>query len=196
METKENMTDPSKRIIVGVSGASGAVYGLKLLRALRDLGYESHAVITRGGRKVLKTEAGLRIQDFTSAAAFVHDEEDLGAPISSGSFITGGMAVVPCSIRTLSAIAHSFNDNLLVRAADVTLKERRPLVLVVRETPLHVGHLQLMAAAASHGAVILPPVPAFYHNPQTIDDIIAHTVGKVLDCFHIPHHLYRRWGEG
>ena len=188
------MTDPSRRIVVGISGASGVVYGLKLLSALRDLGYESHAVVTRGGREVMKTEAGLCLEDITSSAAFAYDEDDLGAPISSGSFITGGMAVIPCSIRTLSAIAHSFNDNLLVRAADVTLKERRPLVLVVRETPLHAGHLQLMATAASHGAVILPPVPAFYHNPQTIDDIIAHTVGKVLDCFHITHRLYRRWG--
>jgi len=190
------MVDSAKRIVVGISGASGVVYGLKMLRALKDLGYESHAVVTRGGRQVLDAEPGATIEDIVAAAAYVYEEDDLTAPISSGSFITGGMAVIPCSIKTLSAIAHSFNDNLLVRAADVTLKERRPLVLVVRETPLHSGHLHLMSTAASHGAVILPPVPAFYHRPETIDDIIAHTVGKVLDCFHIPHHLYRRWGEG
>jgi flavin prenyltransferase len=189
------MTDSSRRIVVGISGASGVVYGLEMLRALRNLGYESHAVVTKGGREVLKAETGATIEDINAAAAHVYEEDNLAAPISSGSFITGGMAVIPCSIKTLSAIAHSFNDNLLVRAADVTLKERRTLVLVVRETPLHSGHLHLMATAASHGAVILPPIPAFYHKPETIDDIIAHTVGKVLDCFRIPHHLYRRWGE-
>lgn len=190
------MNDSSRRIVVGISGASGVVYGLHTLKALKDLGYESHVVVTKAGREVMKTETGAAMDDIAAAATYVYDEDDLAAPISSGSFITSGMAVIPCSIKTLSAIAHSFNDNLLVRAADVTLKERRPLVLVVRETPLHLGHLQLMTAAASHGAVILPPVPAFYHNPRTIDDIIAHTVGKVLDCFRIPHQLYHRWGGG
>ena len=188
------MTEHSRRIVVGISGASGVVYGLELLKVLKDLGYETHAVISRGAQKILAVETRLTVQEFEAAAAYVYDEDDLGASISSGSFITGGMVVIPCSIKTLSGIAHSYSANLLVRAADVTLKERRPLVLVVRETPLHQGHLNLMATAASNGAVILPPVPAFYHNPESIDDIIRHTVGKVLDCFRIPHELYRRWG--
>ena len=190
------MTDFSKRIVVGISGASGVVYGLEMLRVLRDLGYESHAVISRGARKVFLVETGTALEEVEAAAAHVYEEDDLGAPISSGSFLTGGMVVIPCSIKTLSGVAHSYNDNLLVRAADVSLKERRPLVLVVRETPLHLGHLNLMVTAASNGAVILPPVPAFYHNPQTIDDIIRHTIGKVLDSFRIPHSLYRRWEGG
>jgi 4-hydroxy-3-polyprenylbenzoate decarboxylase len=187
------MPDSSKRIVVGISGASGVVYGLEMLKALRALGYESHAVISKGARDVFRLETDTTIEEVEAAAAYVHAAEDLGAPISSGSFITGGMVVIPCSIKTLSGIANSYNSNLLVRAADVSLKERRPLVLVVRETPLHQGHLNLMMTAAAHGAVILPPIPAFYHHPQTIEDIIRHTVGKVLDCFRIPHNLYRRW---
>ncbi len=187
------MAEAAKRIIVGISGASGVTYGLHMLRALKELGYEGHAVISKGARKVFELETDIPIEEIKAAAAYLYDEEDLGAPISSGSFITGGMAVIPCSVKTLSGIANSYNANLLVRAADVTLKERRPLVLVVRETPLHQGHLHLMMTAASYGAVILPPIPAFYHHPKTIDDIISHTVGKVLDCFHIPHQLYRRW---
>lgn len=187
------MKDFSKRIIVGISGASGVVYGLEMLKALRDLGYESHAVITRGARKVFALESDHSVEEAESAAARLHDDDDLEAPISSGSFITAGMAVIPCSIKTLSGIAHSYNGNLLVRAADVTLKERRPLVLVVRETPLHAGHLRLMSEAAANGAVILPPVPAFYHRPKTIQDIVHHTVGKVLDALGIQHDLYRRW---
>ena len=187
------MTDPSKRIVVGISGASGVVYGLEMLRVLKDLGYESHAVISKGARKVFELETDIAPEEAEALATRVYDDDDLGAPISSGSFDTGGMVVIPCSIKTLSGIAHSYNDNLLTRAADVTLKERRTLVLVVRETPLHQGHLQLMMTAASNGAVILPPAPAFYHRPKTIDDLIRHTVGKVLDCFRIPHDLYRRW---
>jgi flavin prenyltransferase len=188
------MTDAAKRIVVGISGASGVAYGLAMLRALRELDYESHAVISRGARQVFLAETDTTPEAIEAAATVVHPEDDLSAPISSGSFLTGGMVVIPCSIKTLSGIANSYNDNLMIRAADVTLKERRPLVLVVRETPLHQGHLSLMMTAASHGAVILPPVPAFYHNPKTIDDIIRHTVGKVLDCLRIPHDLFRRWG--
>jgi flavin prenyltransferase len=187
------MSDAAKRIVVGISGASGVAYGLEMLKALRELGYETHAVISRGAHKVFSLETDTGIEEVEAAAAYVHDDEDLGAPISSGSFITGGMVVIPCSIKTLSGIANSYNANLLVRAADVSLKERRPLVLVVRETPLHQGHLSLMMTAASYGAVILPPIPAFYHHPRTIDDIIHHTIGKVLDCLHVPHQLYRRW---
>ena len=185
--------DFSKRIIVGISGASGVVYGLEMLRALKELGYESHAIISRGAQKIFELETDVAFEEVESAAAYVYDDDDLGAAVSSGSFVTGGMAVIPCSIKTLSGIAHSYNANLIVRAADVCLKERRPLVLVVRETPLHQGHLSLMVSATSHGAVILPPVPAFYNRPQTIDDIIRHTVGKALDALRIPNNLYRRW---
>jgi 4-hydroxy-3-polyprenylbenzoate decarboxylase len=187
------VSDPDKRIIVGISGASGVAYGLMMLKVLSDLGYEGHAVISKGARQIFELETDAAVAEVEASAAYVYDEDDLGAPISSGSFITGGMVVVPCSIKTLSGIAHSYNANLLVRAADVCLKERRPLILVVRETPLHLGHLNLMSTAASHGAVILPPIPAFYHRPQNIDDIILHTIGKILDCLKIPHDLYRRW---
>ncbi|WP_258930840.1 UbiX family flavin prenyltransferase [Desulfoferrobacter suflitae] len=187
------MNDSSRRIVVGISGASGVIYGLEMLRALRRLGYESHVVISAAARRNFTLETNVSLQEVESLADHVHAETDLAAPIASGSFLTAGMAVIPCTIKSLSAIANSYNENLLIRAADVTLKERRTLVLVVRETPLHKGHLQLMLAAASLGAVILPPVPAFYHFPATIDDIIRQTVGKVLDCFRIPHSLFRRW---
>jgi 4-hydroxy-3-polyprenylbenzoate decarboxylase len=185
--------EASRRIVVGISGASGVVYGVEMLRALRDLGFQSHAVISRAARRNFSLETRIPLSEVEALAARVYDEEDLAAPIASGSFLTTGMVVIPCAIKSLSAIANSYNENLLVRAADVTLKERRTLVLVVRETPLHKGHLQLMLSAASLGAVILPPVPAFYHFPESIEDIIKQTVGKVLDCFSIPHHLYRRW---
>ncbi len=185
--------DSLKRIVVGISGASGVVYGMEMLKALRMLGYESHAVISRGARKIFTLETDVSPEEVEAMAAHVHDEDDLAAPISSGSFITGGMVVIPCSIKTLSGIANSYGSNLLVRAADVTLKERRPLVLVVRETPFHLGHLNLMTSAASNGAVILPPAPAFYNRPRTIDDLVRHTVGKALDCLRISHDLYRRW---
>ena len=187
------MADPSKRLVVGISGASGVIYGLEMLRILKDLGYESHAVITEQAHKNFQLETDRSQEEVKASAGRIYQDEDLAAPISSGSFITRGMVVIPCSIKSLSGIAHSYDANLLVRAADVTLKERRTLVLVVRETPLHKGHLELMLAAASQGAVILPPVPAFYHNPGTIQDLVHHTIGKVLDCFSIKHELFRRW---
>lgn len=187
------MHNASKRLVVGISGASGVIYGLEMLKILRNLAYETHLVITETARSNFLLETEYSPKEVEEAAGRVYDETDLAAPISSGSFITGGMVVIPCSIKSLSGIAHSYNANLLVRAADVTLKERRPLVLVVRETPLHRGHLRLMLAAASQGAVILPPVPAFYHKPKTIQDLIHHTIGKVLDCFRINHDLFRRW---
>ncbi len=187
------MSDGSRRIVVGISGASGVVYGREMLKTLRELGYESHVVISAAAQRNFSLETKFSLSEVESLADHIYSETDLAAPIASGSFLTAGMVVIPCTIKSLSAIAHSYNENLLVRAADVTLKERRTLVLVVRETPLHQGHLQLMLAAASLGAIILPPVPAFYHFPETIDDIIRHTVGKVLDCFHIPHDLFRRW---
>ncbi len=189
------MNDAIRRIVVGISGASGVIYGFELLKALKRLDYETHLIMTEAARKNFLLETKVSIEEVESCAGVVHRNQDLAAAVSSGSFLTMGMAVIPCTIKTLSAVAHSYNENLIVRAADVTLKERRPLVLVVRETPLHQGHLELMLKAARNGATILPPLPAFYHGPQTIEDIIAQTIGKVLDCFHIPHRLFQRWGE-
>jgi 4-hydroxy-3-polyprenylbenzoate decarboxylase len=188
------MADASKRLVVGISGASGVIYGLEMLKALKDLGYESHAVLTQRACSNFSLETDHALKEVEEEAAQIYDDADLAAPISSGSFITKGMVVIPCSIKSLSGIANSYNANLLTRAADVTLKERRTLILVVRETPLHQGHLELMLSAASRGAVILPPVPAFYHRPKTILDLIHHTVGKVLDCLDIQHQLFDRWG--
>lgn len=187
------MGDPCKRLVVGITGASGVIYGLEMLRVLKDMGYETHVVLTDRARQNFLLETENSVEQVEDQAWRIYNDEDLSAPISSGSFITGGMVVIPCTIKTLSAIAHSYNATLLVRAADVTLKERRTLVLVVRETPLHQGHLNLMLSAASQGAVILPPIPAFYHKPRTILDLIHHTIGKVLDCFLISHKLFRRW---
>lgn len=187
------MSEPSKRLIVGMTGASGVIYGIELLRVLRDLDCETHLIVTAAARRNIDIETDVPLSEIERLATRVHRDDDLAAPPASGSFLTGGMVVIPCTIKSLSAIAHSYTASLLVRAADVCLKERRPLVLVVRETPLHVGHLELMTRAASLGAVILPPVPAFYHRPQTILDIVHHTVGKVLDCLHLPHNLFQRW---
>jgi 4-hydroxy-3-polyprenylbenzoate decarboxylase len=179
--------------VVGITGASGVIYGMEMLKTLKSLGYESHVVLSRGAVRNFAIETEYSLKDIEESAGRLYEEDDIAAAIASGSFLTMGMVVIPCTIKTLSAIANSYGANLLTRAADVTLKERRPLVLVVRETPLHRGHLELMLSAASLGAVILPPVPAFYHKPKTIDDLIRQTVGKVLDCFHIPHEIYRRW---
>ncbi len=184
---------PRRRLIVGVSGASGAIYGYAALRALHAADVEVHLVLSQQARQTIELETELTASDYESLADVVHREGDLAAAISSGSFITDGMLVAPCSIKTASAIAHSFNDNLLARAADVCLKERRTLVLMVRETPLHLGHLRILTQLAELGAVILPPVPAMYARPQTIDDIVAHAVGKALDQFGIAHSLFRRW---
>lgn len=181
------------RIIVGITGASGVIYGIRLLEVLRDLKIEAHLILTEAAQKNIQIETSLTVEDVKGLAHEVHDVKDLAAPVSSGSFVTSGMVVAPCSIKTLSAIANSYNDNLLVRAADVTLKERRRLVLLVRETPLHLGHLELMARATRMGAVIMPPVPAFYHSPKSLEDIVDHTVGKVLDLFGLDAKLFRRW---
>jgi 4-hydroxy-3-polyprenylbenzoate decarboxylase len=189
-----SMGDAARRLVVGISGASGVIYGLEMLKVLKDLGYESHVILTERARSNFSLETDHCLEEVEEAAGQIYDDADLAAPISSGSFITGGMVVIPCSIKSLSGIANSYNVNLLTRAADVTLKERRTLILVVRETPLHQGHLELMLSAASRGAVILPPVPAFYHRPKTITDLIHHTVGKVLDCLDIEHQLFERWG--
>ncbi|HYG58497.1 MAG TPA: UbiX family flavin prenyltransferase [Symbiobacteriaceae bacterium] len=181
------------RIVVGISGASGAIYGVRTLDVLRQLGVETHLVLSDTAGETIAYETPYRLEDVLAMAGKVYRAGDLAAAISSGSFPTDGMIVAPCSIKTLSGIAHSYNDNLLTRAADVTLKERRKLVLVVRETPLHLGHLRLMTAVTETGAVILPPMPSFYHKPQTIDDIVNQTVGKVLDQFGLDASLFRRW---
>jgi len=182
------------RIIVGISGATGVIYGVRMLKALRDCGVETHLVLTQSAVKNMMIETEYTVADLESLAHTVYDVEDIGAAIASGSYNVDGMVVIPCSIKTLSAVANSFNYNLLVRAADVTLKERRRLVLVVRETPLHEGHLELMTKVTRIGGIIMPPVPAFYHAPKTIDDIIDQTVGKVLDLFSIDGKLFKRWG--
>jgi 4-hydroxy-3-polyprenylbenzoate decarboxylase len=183
-----------KRIVVGISGASGIIYGVRVLKTLSELGIETHLVMTQAAVKNLMIETRYRVDELESMASHVYDVEDIGAPIAS-SFRVDGMVIAPCSIKTLSAIANSYNHNLLVRAADVMLKERRRLVLLVRETPLHRGHLELMSKVTKMGGIIMPPVPAFYHLPKTIEDLINQTVGKVLDLFQINHHLFERWGS-
>lgn len=182
------------RLIVGISGSSGAIYGVRLLQVLRDApDIEVHLVISDAARITIAHETEFAPDEVCCLADYVHDVRDIAAPIASGSFITIGMAVMPCSIRSLASIANSLNDNLLTRAADVCLKERRKLVIVPRETPLHIGHLRLMVDVTQAGAVILPPVPAFYHLPKTVMDIVDHTVGKVLDQFGIDKNLFTRW---
>jgi 4-hydroxy-3-polyprenylbenzoate decarboxylase len=184
-----------KRIIIGITGASGVIYGIEILRELTKKDLETHLIISESGKKNITLETDYSIRDVESMADKVYDSDDLEAPLASGSFLTSGMIVAPCTIKTLSGIANSYSDNLLVRAADVTLKEKRKLVLLVRETPLHRGHLRLMSMAADMGAHILPPIPSFYNRPKTIDDIIHQTIGKVFDYFGIEHSLFKRWGE-
>lgn len=182
-----------KKLIVAISGASAAIYGIRMLEALRRIKVESHLIVSGPARDIIALETDYHVADVEALADQVYDVEDVGAPIASGSFKADGMAIIPCSIKTLSAVANSYNDNLIARAADVTLKEKRRLVLVVRETPLHKGHLGLMLTAADVGAIIYPPMPAFYGMPQTIDDIVNHTIGKILDLFDIEHDLLNRW---
>jgi len=183
-----------RRLVVGISGASAPVYGVRVLEVLRDVpGVETHLVLSAGARRTIAYEMDRDPDSVAALADVVHDERAVGDSIASGTFVTDGMVVAPCSIKTLSAIANSYSDNLISRAADVCLKERRRLVLVVRETPLHAGHLRLMLQATEAGAVILPPVPGFYHRPATIADLVDHTVTKVLDQFGIHVDLIRRW---
>jgi flavin prenyltransferase len=182
-----------QRLVVGISGASGTIYGVRLLEALRAVRVETHLVMSDAAKRVAELETEYSADYIESLADAVHRNRDIGATIASGSFLTLGMVIAPCSIKSLSAIANSYNDTLLTRAADVALKEQRKLVLVVRETPLHLGHLRLLAQASENGAVILPPMPSFYHRPETIDDIVDQTVGKILDQFHIEHELFQRW---
>ena len=184
-----------KRLIVGISGATGAIYGIRLLEVLGKSNVETHLVITEAAQKTILMETDWKVEKVKSLAKVSYNIQDIGADISSGSFESEGMVIIPCSIKSLSAIANSFNVNLLIRAADVAIKEKRKLALVVRETPLHKGHLTLMMNLADMGVIILPPIPAFYHHPKTIDDLVNHTVGKVLDLFGIDHHLFERWGS-
>jgi 4-hydroxy-3-polyprenylbenzoate decarboxylase len=184
-----------KRLVVGISGATGAIYGIRLLEFLSKTDVETHLVVSKSAEKTIRMETSWTLEQVKALATVTYNMEDVGADISSGSFHAEGMVVIPCSIKSLSAIANSYNENLLIRAADVALKERRKLVLVVRETPLHRGHLSLMLNVADAGGVILPPIPAFYFLPKTLDDIINHTVGRVLDVFEIDHRLFNRWGS-
>ena len=187
------MSNPA-RIIVALSGSSAPHYGVRLLEVLSEIeAVETHAIVSAGARATIAYEMERDPSTVEQLADVVHDERDLAASIASGTFITSGMVIAPCSIKTLSAVANSFNDNLIARAADVCLKERRRLVLVVRETPLHAGHLRLMQQATEAGAVMLPPVPGFYHRPATLDDVIDHTVTKILDQFGIDAGLIARW---
>ncbi len=183
----------SAPLIVGISGATGAIYGIEALRALKELGQPAHLIVSEMGQRAIAIETGCSMDEVRALAAETYSNKDLAAAVSSGSFLTGGMIIAPCSIKTLSGIAHSFSYNLMIRAADVSLKERRPLVLMVRETPLHRGHLELMAKTADLGAVIHPPVPAFYNNPQSITDLVRQSVGRALDHLGIEHDLMQRW---
>jgi 4-hydroxy-3-polyprenylbenzoate decarboxylase len=187
------MSEP-RRIIVAISGASGAIYGIRALETIReDRGVELHVIVSSGARATIAYETDRSYDDVVALADVVHDEKDLAASLASGTFPTHGMLVAPCSIRTMASIANALNDNLIVRAADVHLKERRKLVLMVRETPLNATHLRLMHELTLAGAVILPPVPGFYQKPKTLMDLVDHSVGKALDQLAIEHHLFRRW---
>lgn len=184
------MTAP---VLVGISGATGVIYGVEILRAIKSLGHPVHLILSEWGAQTLEIETDIDLDEVRSLADQVYSNKDMAAAVSSGSFRTRGMVIAPCSVKTLSGIANSFTYNLMIRAADVTLKERRPLVLVFRETPLHKGHLDLLSRTADMGATILPPMPAFYNRPQTIDDIVRHTVAKVLDQFGLDHEISKRW---
>jgi flavin prenyltransferase len=185
-----------KRLIVGMSGASGVIYGVRMLEVLRDVGIETHLVMSKAAELTLAYETDLKSKDVRELATHYHALSDIGASISSGSFPTMGMVVVPCSVRSMSEIAAGTTGTLLSRAADVVLKERRRLVLAFRETPIHAGHLRTMAQVTEMGAIIAPIVPAFYNRPKTLDDIINHTVGRLLDLFCIETKIVKRWKGG
>lgn len=184
-----------RRLIVGISGASGTIYGVRLLQVLSGSDIETHLVMTRSAEVTMAYELDMKVKDVHALADIVYPVADIGAAISSGSFKTEGMIVAPCSIRSLAEIAYGNTTNLLSRAADVVLKERRRLVLMVRETPLHVGHLRAMTHVSEIGAIVMPPVPAFYARPKTVDEMVNHTIGRALDLFGIDNSLVRRWGE-
>ena len=184
-----------QRLIVAITGASGHVYGIRLLELLRDLGYETHLVMSKSAMVALAHETDLKVADVQALAAVVHSNDDIGAAISSGSFRTAGMIIAPCSVKTLGEIASGSGGSLVARAADVVLKERRRLVLMVRETPLHLGHCRNMVAVTEMGGVVMPPVPAFYPRPASVDEMVEHTVGRVLDLFDIDAGTLKRWKD-
>jgi len=182
------------RLVVGISGSTGSIYGIRLLEILRSVPeLETHLIISGPAKRTILEETDCSVKDVERLAAHVYDNKDIGAALASGSFKTAGMVIAPCSIKTVSALANCHADTLICRAGDVTLKEGRPLVVVVRETPLHIGHLRQLLALAEIGAVILPPMPAFYNRPKTLDDIVNHTVGRILDRLGIPHGLALEW---
>jgi 4-hydroxy-3-polyprenylbenzoate decarboxylase len=182
------------RLIVGISGASGVIYGIRLLEALKTLAdLETHLILSKGAKLNISIETQWQVKHVEALADVVHSDQNLAATIASGSYPTDGMVIVPCSMKTLSGVVNSYAESLLVRAADVVLKERRQLVLVPRETPLHVGHCRLLLQAAEMGAMMVPPMPAFYNDPETVDDIIDHTVGRLLDLFGVESGLVKRW---
>lgn len=189
------MSPAPRRLIVGISGASGVIYGVRLLEILRETGIETHLVMSRAAEITLAHETRRKLAEVHALASRVHAAQDIAAAISSGSFRTMGMIVAPCSVRSMSEIASGVTSGLLTRAADVVLKERRRLVLMVRETPLHTGHLRTMAQLSEMGAIIAPPVPAFYSRPETIEQMVDHTLGRMLDLFGIETDLVRRWKE-
>jgi len=183
-----------KRLIIGITGASGAVYGIRLLELLRDApGVEPHLIVSDSAKRTILEETDVSVAEVEALAARRYSNRDIGAAVASGSFKTAGMVIAPCSIKTAAAVAHCSADTLIARAADVTLKEGRPLILLVRETPLHLGHLRMLTALAEMGAVILPPMPAFYHRPKQIDDLINHTLARVLDRLGIAQTLVPEW---
>ncbi|MGU3494792.1 UbiX family flavin prenyltransferase [Xanthobacteraceae bacterium A53D] len=188
-------TTKPRRMVVGITGATGIVYGVRLLEALRELKIESHLVVSKAGEMTRAYETDMSAEQLRSLADVVYSPSDIAAPISSGSFRTMGMIVAPCSVRSMSDIAHGVTSGLISRAADVCLKERRRLVLMLRETPLHAGHLKSMLAVTEMGGIIAPPVPAFYSRPQSLDDMVTHTIGRVLDLFDLDLKAFPRWGE-
>lgn len=181
-------------LIVGITGATGAIYGIRLLEVLSKVeAVETHVIVSKSAEETIKFETDYTLSDVRALANFAYDIDDIGACLSSGSFRRDGMIIAPCTIKTMSALANSYAENLILRAGDVTLKERKPLVLVVREAPLHLGHLRSMVQLTEMGAIIFPPVPSFYNKPKAVDDIINSTVGRVLDLFNIEHNLSNRW---
>ena len=187
---------PAPRLIVGISGASGVVYGIRLLELLRSVRIESHLIMSKAAQVTLAYETDLKVADVEKLATVVHSNQDIGAACSSGSFRTLGMVIAPCSIKTMAEIATGVTPNLLSRAADVALKERRRVVLMLRETPLHLGHIRNMVAVTEAGAIVYPPVPAFYARPASLEDMVDHSLGRVLDLFDIDMGLVRRWTGG
>jgi len=195
MKAEDNMQDTPRRLIIGISGASGVTYGVRMLQLLRNAGVETHLVMSKTAELTFAYETDLKIAEVRELANVSHAIDDMAASISSGSFRTAGMIVAPCSMRSMSEIASGVTTTLLTRAADVVLKERRRLVLMVRETPLHTGHLRTMTALSEMGAIIAPPVPAFYAKPEKLEEMVDHTVGRVLDLFDVDVGIVRRWGE-